>query len=93
MIMNKKLCIAILLTITLTGCNHQGNIGSYSSEYQVALSTDDELKDCTAKYVRAEGSGITVVRCPNSTTTTRYISDKIEKTNIVIDGVNYVPEK
>lgn len=79
----------------LTAC-HQSP--TTISDYQSSLETDPIFKDCIAKKVRdvTEGSSIlnqsiTVVRCPNSTTTTHYRHDKNpSKTNIVIDGNTYV---
>lgn len=92
--MKKAFYAAILLSISLIGCSNPNNVGTYSSQYQTALDIDNDFKNCIAKQVRAEtGRSIIVVRCPNSTTSTTYISDKVQKTNIVIDGVKYVPEK
>jgi hypothetical protein len=51
-----------------------------------------ELADC--KFFQLSGNSvtdkITVVRCPNSTTTTTYQVGKTKKSVVVIDGVEYV---
>lgn len=51
-----------------------------------------ELKDCKVFYLTKEsGSAITVMRCPNATTSTSYTSGKTKVTTIVVDGVEYQP--
>ena len=51
-----------------------------------------ELKDCKIFYLTKEsGSAITVMRCPNATTSTSYTAGKTKVTTIVVDGVEYQP--
>lgn len=48
-----------------------------------------ELSDCIFRRMDSDtGSFITVIRCPNSATTTVQ-SDKAHTTTIVVDGVTY----
>lgn len=58
----------------------------------------DELKDCKVFYLSREFSNgdkgpgeLTVMRCPLSATTTSYVSNKTNVSNVVIDGQVYVP--
>lgn len=49
-----------------------------------------ELQDCKVYYLSNSGGGsITVVRCPNSSTSTNYSSGKAKVNTNVIDGVKY----
>lgn len=51
-----------------------------------------ELKDCKVFFLTNEGGGaLTVMRCPNATTSTSYTSGKSTVTSIVVDGVEYQP--
>lgn len=61
-----KLLIAVLCTFALVGCSRTQNT---TSRYELP----DELSDCSVYYVKENVvNGMTVVRCPNSTTTTVY---------------------
>jgi len=52
-----------------------------------------ELADCKTYMLNAgDGSNlITVMRCPNSSTTTSYRSGKSTNSAVVIDGTTYTP--
>jgi hypothetical protein len=51
-----------------------------------------ELQDCSMYIIKSSGGNqITVMRCPNSTTTTQ-LGDKQRTTAIVIDGVTYIKQ-
>lgn len=51
-----------------------------------------ELTDCRVFYVENRaGYVMTVVRCPNSATTTAVRSGKAAQTTVTIDGVEYAP--
>lgn len=71
------LCI---LSFSIVGCS--SNI-SQSDYYRDKLPP--ELSDCKV-YTN---DSITIVRCPNSTTTTKVSKN----TTIVIDGMEYIPKK
>lgn len=77
-----KKIILILMILALGGCTN-----SYSeANYPVR---PPELSDCKFfDMTNDKGGIITVVRCPNSTTSTTT-GGKHKKTTIVIDGVEY----
>ncbi len=85
--MNLKQKIAVLLVaVLLVACNDSSRELKFSA-------MPDELSDCKVFYVQSRDSGsMTVVRCPNAATTTKVSTGKTNKTTVVIDGVNYVPE-
>lgn len=63
--MNK--IVIFILTLILTACSKETK--NISERYQLP----DELSDCRVYRMRAEGGNvITLVRCPNSSTTTSY---------------------
>ena len=73
--------LLILCAVMLAGC--------LEPQYkQVKASVlPDELKDCSFFDVRADdGSNITIVRCPNSTTSANYRQGKAKRTTVVKDG-------
>lgn len=51
-----------------------------------------ELADCAVYYVtNSQGYDMTVVRCPNSVTSTKVRSGKTNRTVVTIDSVEYAP--
>lgn len=86
----KKLFLSLLfislLVITLSACSPSTN--EASGKYLIP----QELADCLflEMYARDMGGKISVVRCPNSNTST-IAGDKAKTTTIVIDGVEYAP--
>lgn len=83
--MNRKLYVAILLTIALTGCEKTLS----TSSYQDTLKNHPDFKDCIAGKLEGGYSTVTVIRCPNSSTSSTFKSGKVTHTSIVIDGVVY----
>jgi hypothetical protein len=76
--MKKFIILTSLLFIT--ACND----GYSTADFPVL---PPELQDCSFYYLNnKKGSTITVVRCPNSTTTTTYKAGKSTKTTVVIAG-------
>jgi outer membrane PBP1 activator LpoA protein len=75
----------ILLSIVLAGCTDK-------VEERKFLAMPKELADCRVFYVQnRDGNSMTVVRCPNSATTTEVRSGKSTQTTVTIDGVEYAP--
>lgn len=90
--MNLKILITVIITGLLLGCAQTDS--TTTSYYQNSLKDDPLFKDCIAKdvpyvinHIRLDS--ITVVRCPNSITTTKETSGKDKQTTIVIDGITY----
>lgn len=90
--MISKLCI--LLIVFITGCTQP----SFSEKKYLVLP--DELSDCRFYNVDPGGlqNNITIVRCPNSSTTTQYTQScgkncTVTKNNFVIDGEEYIKKK
>lgn len=83
--MKSVLTIAIaLLTATLVAC--EPTTRETSQDYVLP----PELQDCKAYYLRdTNGSSLTVMRCPNSTTATQKVKGKTSIKTVVIDGVTY----
>lgn len=80
-----KKIIIFLFLISLFGCGNN----SYNEVVFPVIPT--ELKDCkTFNLQNVNGFGITVMRCPNSTTSTNYNEGKIKKTVVVVDGEEYI---
>ena len=78
----KKL-IVILSVVVLAGCTDRARIVNFSA-------MPPELLDCKVYAIsNSNGEHITVMRCPNSTTSTTYPSGKTTKSTIVIDGETY----
>ena len=49
-----------------------------------------EMADCKIfRIYNTQGQGITIARCPNSTTTSNYTSGKSSKSTIIVDGIEY----
>lgn len=79
--MKKIMLLAAMLI--LAGCKP-------SSEVRTFPVLPTELLDCKFFYLLdGTNSGVTVARCPNSTTTVRQ-NDKAGTTTVVIDGAEYV---
>lgn len=79
----KKIAI-ILAAFALTGC--------YKNGYSTVKfpETPQELSDCKFfNMSNDKGTHITVARCPNSTTTTNFRSGKVNRSVVIIDGVEY----
>jgi hypothetical protein len=81
-----KLILALSTLVMLVGCD---------GTQQTAMTTLDlkqvrGLEDCTYYVVDPGGTHniVTVIRCPNSTTSTSYVQGKVPV--LVIDGVEYV---
>ena len=81
-----RLAIFVAIACLLSACD--------PSAKQVTFPVlPDELKDCTFHYISGGLNGITVARCPNSTTSTTYRSGKTTRTTVVIDGVEYTKKE
>lgn len=79
-----KIVLFSLIVLTMTGCSPSSSTSSWQSN----IDATPALKDCQAVELDNGFSNLTVVRCPNSTTTTKT-SGKLSKTSVVIDGVVY----
>lgn len=76
----KKLFITTMCTFALVGCNKS------SVELTSKYNIPQELSDCKIYFVGANnGTGITVVRCPNSSTTTSYKQGKATRSVTVVE--------
>lgn len=78
----------VLLALILCGCDPSGS--EITHTYSVM---PEGLKDCKIYTISNGGREVTVVRCPNSSTSTQYTVRR-GKTNasvytVVIDGVEY----
>lgn len=77
----------ILSIILLAGCTP-------SAEQKIWPVLPEELKDCKFYKLKDDAANtITVVRCPQSSTTVQYKVGKSTQTTVTIDGVEYVPNK
>lgn len=81
--------LAIVLVVFLTGCEQ-----AYQKEVTSDYPLTGHLADCSVSELNGIQRGkLTVVRCPNSTTSTTQIvsSGKTRKTltSVVIDGQSY----
>lgn len=82
-----KKIILIFSIIGIVGCSD----GYHERNFPVR---PDELKDCKIYQLESSGGGsITVVRCPQSATSTTYKSGKTTVNTVVIDGVEYEKAK
>jgi hypothetical protein len=79
-----KIVLLSLIVITMTGCRPS----SSTSAWQSNIDDTPALKDCQAVALESGLNMLTVIRCPNSTTTTKT-SGKFSKTSVVIDGIVY----
>lgn len=80
-----KILIPALAVNLLAGCSPSIEVAEYPMP--------TELADCTQHRLSDGFNKIIVVRCPNSTTSTTHRVGKTSRTNIVIDGVEYVPKQ
>lgn len=77
--------ILLVLIMLLAACTPK----TESIEYKYVIPA--EFSDCVFKRMtNSDGYSITVVRCPNSTTSAIQ-GDKSQTTSITIDGVKYTP--
>jgi hypothetical protein len=79
-----KIVLFSLIVLTMTGCRPSSSTSSWQSN----IDDTPALKDCQAVALDNGFNSLTVVRCPNSTTTTKT-SGKFPKTSVVIDGIVY----
>ncbi|CAB4134432.1 hypothetical protein UFOVP273_62 [uncultured Caudovirales phage] len=84
----KKL-LAILSLVALSAC-----VADYSDDTSHYSRLPAELVDCKIYYLSSDkGQQITVMRCPNSQTSTTYKSGKSQRSAIVIDGTAYIKQE
>lgn len=77
----KKLFVTIVCTFALVGCFNQNSV-----ELTSKFNIPKELSDCKIYFVGTNrGSGLTVVRCPNSSTTTSYKQGKATRTITLVE--------
>ena len=78
-------------TIILCAMFLLGGCSDASKELKFA-AMPKELADCKVfRVTNANGEGMTVARCPNSTATTSVQSGKTQAVSIVVDGIEYMP--
>lgn len=81
----KKLIVIGLLTIGLFGCEKT------SEDISTNFILPEGLEDCSVfKINGGDGDQLKIVRCPNSSTSSTYRSGKVTRTNVVVDGVEYI---
>lgn len=78
--MNKV--IPIILMTLLVGCGADNKI---ADDDYLQRNLPKELSDCTAY----SGGGISIVRCPNSNTTTTFRRGKSNRSVAVVDNTTY----
>ena len=85
--MKLNILVITMILIALIWCLRP-NIQDDSSNYVLPA----HLRDCSITILHGKQlSSITVIRCPNSSTTTK-VQGKHPKTTVVIDGDTYVKE-
>lgn len=75
--------IPLLMAVFAAGCTP----GAHETQPVPREILPEGLKDC--KFYRLDysnGGGMTVVRCPHSSTTTSYTSGKTTVNNTIVDG-------
>lgn len=79
----KNLMCVVLLVLAVTGCEREVHESTY-------YPLPKELEHCKQYESKASGPGgrMTIIHCPNATTTTQ-IAAKTPKKVVVIDGVEY----
>ena len=88
----KLLLIALMLVIA--GCCSGCDIDYSPKEYNYNGHLPKDLADCKVYRINGpDAPNVLVVRCPNSSTTTRYQEGKATRTTVVIDGVEYVQKE
>ena len=87
----KKIVLLFTLALLITGCNNDYTPKDQTKKYDLP----QELIDCTVHDIDGQTvNEITVVRCPNSDTTTQW-SESCGKnctrtrTTVILDGVEY----
>lgn len=68
------------LTLTLTGCSKE------TVETTDTIILPEGLKDCKLYRVSDGFNTIKIMRCPNSSTSTKYRSGKTDRQAIVVDN-------
>lgn len=91
--MKKLLLVAAVASVALAGCSGSNTPQQLKTSFP--LDKIRGLEDCTFNRVDPGDvySVITVVRCPNSTTSTTYQMGKTTATVVVIDGIEYVKKQ
>lgn len=80
---DKAKILAIAFCIVASGCTEAAREVPFGA-------MPDGLKDCRIFELQTTaGPVITVVRCPNSATSSTYRSGKVTKRTVVVDGVEY----
>ena len=69
---------ALCLAVLAAGCQPSVETAKYP--------LPAELQDCKLFKLSDGLNSITVVRCPNSTTSTNYREGKSDRTSVVVDG-------
>lgn len=86
-----KLLRVVLSVVILTGCGYEP---SYTDDTKSFSVLPEGLKDCKIYYIKnSVGYSLSVVRCPNSQTSTTYSVGKSTATTVVIEGKKYVSEE
>lgn len=90
MTINRKIFF-FFIVLFLSACSNSASEVHYQA-------MPDGLKDCVVYYISDErAQNITVMRCPNSTTSTNYTVQSgkttTHKTTIVVDGVEYIKKE
>jgi hypothetical protein len=83
----RNLVLGLLATVMFCGCSNGYQEKNYPTK-------PPELSDCKVYYLHNDsGDNITVMRCPNSTTSSNYTTKAgktiVHHTEIVVDGVQY----
>ncbi len=85
--MIKKICATVVAAVLLTACSKDDNFYSaHETDYTHAMATLPALNGCRAYSVKAGNNSITVVRCPNSTTTVTYPVGKATASVTTVDN-------
>lgn len=80
-----KKFLILAATVLMVGCEPSNE--TRTDEFKLP----DYLSDCTiTKLVDKNTAIFTVVRCPNSSTSTTYMNGRSSQTSVVIDGQKYV---
>jgi len=84
--MNKAEILAALLAVALVlaGCGPRAPLNK-TDEYILP----EHLKDCSITLINSGMRELYVVRCPNSTVSTKYQEGKTTKRVITVDGETY----
>lgn len=84
MVRNCGLAIVLAVQVILTGCDGTSR-PSYQEVKTKTNTLPKDLEDCKI-FELYDPVYITVMRCPNSTTTTEFQSGKQYLTSVVVDG-------